>query len=248
MAGPLLLLRLRCMKTGHKTQVVNWLSATDPLLSRLLSPSLPSTCHTPAMGLIEATLLVHLYFWPPGIQEFAVVNDPFLGDWNWFLNKLPEGIPNDDPFCIFHTFQDKITRSRLFQFPIPNLRQLQKLCIFRDTTPSGLPRCGKSQRSMMGKLHETTINSILETRYGGFHKWGYPKVDNHFLENPAMIWRYPHLWKPPYESLCTWRKPSPQNGLLKFIFWQSQKYANFENVQHGAWLRLYSKWEHHVCS
>ena len=35
--------------------------------------------------------------------------------------------------------------------------------------------------------------------FGGFHKWGYPKIDGLYGKTLLkwMIWRYPHLWKPP---------------------------------------------------
>ena len=62
-------------------------------------------------------------------------NGPFFVDWNSFtswngdipqLRNYQRVIPNDFPSTGNHQI----------------LRQLQKLCIFRDPTPGGLPRCG----------------------------------------------------------------------------------------------------------
>ena len=38
--------------------------------------------------------------------------------------------------------------------------------------------------------------------YGGFHKWGYPKIDGSYGKTLLkwMIWRYPYFRKLPYEK------------------------------------------------
>ena len=68
------------------------------------------------------------------------------------------------------------------------------------TGQTGLPRQPESSNiSISGATFRDCLEGPL---YGGFHKWGIPKMDG--LQGKVllkwMIWRYPHFRKPPYRS------------------------------------------------
>ena len=55
-------------------------------------------------------------------------------------------------------------------------------------------------------LHTATRKCLATC--GGFHKWGYPQIIHFNVIFPykPSIWRYSHLWKPPFGNPFFWAK------------------------------------------
>ena len=69
-----------------------------------------------------------------------------------------------------------------------------------DRTVTQAISFGPTCRFHGGKSMATWKTAILGCSHGGFHKWGYPKMDGPWGKIPWkwMIWGYPYFRKPPY--------------------------------------------------
>ena len=108
------------------------------------------------------------------------------------------------------------------------------LCSGQVSIPTGC--CGRCCCADGGHGFSATFTKthlLGVYRYGGFLKWGYPRII-HFhgiFHYKPSIWGYPHLWKPPYVSFVFFCLFYSTYLYVALLFFCQNSFSRFRHTQ-----------------
>ena len=222
----------------------------------------PSAVHSPShfrLYISHSTPLCTLHcklYTPP--SPLYILH--FSASLTWTLHWRPCATHSTTPHSPHATFTVQAQEHHSYMLDVPGKERMLTVCYLPK--PSVVGREGKNLQDCLARLSCTSVlqdvhssskqgsnnqwwdNKTLGINgwllLGGFHRWGYPKMDG--LEGKIllkwMIWGYPQLWKSPFDW---WIDPMTKGIPVATTADLSPPSSHGWNV-HIYWSRMMKKW------